>query len=73
MYASSVSLDEIEGATSVCIAFHISLDDPTNYVVQGANVSTSTMTDLTIGGDLVLIYLVLHQDGSVTVSIPGLT
>lgn len=72
MYASSVSLDEIEGATNVCIAFHISLDDPTNYVVQGVNVSTSTMTELTIGGDLMLVYLILHQDGSVTMSIPGL-
>lgn len=73
MYASSVSLDEIEGATNVCIAFHLSLaGEETNYVVQGVNVSTSTMTELTIGSDLMLFFLILHQDGSVTVSIPGL-
>ena len=71
-YASSILSEEIEGATNVCIAFRLSLDDPTNYVVQGVNLSTSETTELTIGSDLMLVYLILHQDGSVTMSIPGL-
>jgi hypothetical protein len=73
MYASSIYLEEIEGVTSIKFGFHISLDGVgTNYVVQGVNSSTSMMTELTIGSDLMLTYLILHQDGSVTVSIPGL-
>jgi hypothetical protein len=73
MYASSVYSEEIEGATNVRIAFHFSLaGEETNYMVQGVNTSTSTMTELHIGSDLMLIYLILHQDGSVTMSIPGL-
>lgn len=72
MYASSVYSEEIEGATNVCIAFRVPSDDPTNYVVQGVNLSTSETTELTIGSDLMLVYLILHQDGSVTVSVPGL-
>lgn len=73
MYASSVYSEEIEGATNVCIAFHFSFaGEETNYMVQGVNLSTSTTTELRIGSDLMLIYLILHQDGSVTMSIPGL-
>lgn len=72
-YASYVSLDEIEGATNVCIAFHLPIDDTyTNYVVQGVNLSTSETTELTIGSDLMLFFLILHQDGSVTPNVPGL-
>lgn len=72
-YASSVSLDEIEGATNVCIAFHLPIDGTyTNYKVQGVNLSTSEAAELGIGSDLMLFFLILHQDGSVTVSVPGL-
>ena len=73
MYASSVSLDEIEGATNVCIAFHLPIDDTyTNYTVQGVNLSTSKAAELSIGSDLMLFFLILHQDGSVTPNVPGL-
>lgn len=72
-YASSIFSEEIEGATNVCIAFHISLGGAeTNYMVQGVDLSTSEPTELSIGSDLMLFLLILHQDGSITVSVPGL-
>jgi hypothetical protein len=73
MYASSVSLDEIEGVTNISFGFHLSLGGAeTNCKVQGVNLSTSEPTEIIIGSDLMLFHLILHQDGSVTGSIPGL-
>lgn len=73
MYASSIYLEEIEGVTSIKFGFHaLTYGAETNYEIQGVNLSTSETTELYIGNDLMLICLVLHQDGSVTASIPGL-
>lgn len=72
MYASYVNLEKIEGATNVCVAFHLSLvDNKTNYMVQGVDLSTSETAEPGIGSDLMLFYLILHQDGSITIFVPG--
>lgn len=69
LYASSVTLE----SDLLMFCFHRPFAiGPSNYFVEAiTKEDTSEPTELSIGSDLMLFFLILHQDGSITIFVPS--